>query len=266
MRQVRALSGGALRAVRGTVATRPMLTRGRRSPDTTPLRFDGGVLVRRLGLGGVIVGAGVGVGMLAGGFAWALGALIALPGVTTLASARRPYLARCPACESSLGGATLHLADEPVLGIGTHDHRCDACGVYVDATVAGVREVPFNRRLDVPGYGVSFPHEAWEAVRWASRCVACGEPATRALTLGRAKRGILSGDDAVMVDAVREGAVPYCAAHGERNEASARAVEVARSGDAVEVRLALYGVYRAFLDDNREHAELTVRAMAEPEG
>lgn len=243
-----------------------MLTRGRRTPDSTPLRFDGAVLARRLALGGAITGAGVGVGLLGGGFVWAVGALIALPGLTTLASARRPYVGACPGCATRLGDGTLHLADDPVLGAGVQNLRCGACGVYVDATVAGVREVPFNRRLDAPGYAVSFPLDAWSAVRWAPRCVSCNEPATRALRLGQARRGILSGDDAMMTEGVTEGAVPWCAAHGDARDDVVRAVEVARSGEAVEVRLALYGVYRAFLDDNRERAEVTVRAMNEPAG
>ena len=185
-----------------------MLTRGRRTPDSTPLRFDGVVLARRLALGGVIAGAGVGLGALVGGFAWAVGALVALPGLTTLASARRPYVSACPGCATLLGNGTLHLADDPVLGAGVQNLRCDACGVYVDATVAGVREVPFNRALDAPGYAVSFPLDAWSAVRWAPRCVACNEPATRALRLGQARRGILTGEGAVMGDALVEGAVP----------------------------------------------------------
>lgn len=240
------------------------LTRGRRTPDVTQVRRDGALLARRLAAGAGFLGASLALGIGVGSWAWALSALVAIPGLFTLASARRPYTAPCPACGHPLGDGLLHLPDEPVMGQDATDLRCRACGVYVDCFGAAVREVPFNRALDAPGYELSFPATELAALRWGDRCVACGDPATRALRLARFEVGVLSGFEASL-DASPDGsAPPYCAKHGDASDPAGRALVVARSGGRVDVQLGLYATYRRFLDDNRDRADVSVRAMREP--
>jgi hypothetical protein len=239
------------------------LVHGRRTPDTTALTRDGALVAKRVALGGAFVAAALGVGVGVGGVAWALAAVVSLPGLYTLASARRPFTAPCPGCGSTLGDAVVHLPDEPVLARGATDVRCAACGIYVDGVAGGVREVPFNRTLDAPGYELAVPESALPELRWGERCVACGEAATRGLQL-RKGGGIVSGEGATFTDARPPGTVPYCAAHGGGVTPSERALVVAKSGAAVTLQLSLYASYRRLLDDNRERVDVSVRAMTEP--
>lgn len=241
------------------------LTRGRRSPDLTRVSRNGSLLAKRLIAGSGFMAASVGLGAGLGGFFWLLSAVVAIPGVFTLLSARRPFTAPCPACGALLGDGLLHLPDEPVMGADAIDLRCRACGVYVDCLGGGVREVPFNRCLDAPGYEVSFTPEHFAKVRFGTRCVACGDPATRALRLARFEVGVLSGFEATL-DAEPDGAgVPYCAKHGEASDPAGRAAVVARSPGRVEVQMSLYAAYREFLDANRALADVGVKAMREPD-
>lgn len=240
------------------------LTRGRRSPDTTRVTRDLALLAKRLVAGAGFLGASLGLGVGVGGWAWALSVIVAIPGVFTLVSARRPFTAPCPACGARLGDGLLHLPDEPVLGSDAIDLRCRACGVYVDCMGPLVREAPFNRLQDAPGYELSFLPDDFAKARWGDRCVRCGEAATRALRLARFEIGVLSGFEATF-DAAPDGTnVPYCATHGDEADPAGRALVVARSPGRVEVQFSLYASYRAFLDENRRVAEVSVREAAEP--
>jgi hypothetical protein len=238
------------------------LVRGRRTPDTTSLARDGALLAKRVALGGAFVAAAAGVGLGVGGAAWALAAVVSLPGLYTLASARRPFTAPCPGCGATLGGAVVHLPDEPVLARGATDVRCASCGIYVDGVAAGVREVPFNRLLDAPGYELTVMDGELANVAWGARCVACGEAATRGLRLAKGA-GIVSGEGAAFEATLAAGAVPYCAAHGGGATPAARALVVARSGASAAIQVSLYAAYRRLLDDNRERVDVAVRAVAD---
>ncbi len=236
------------------------LERGRRTTGTSAVRRDPGLAARRAALGVGLVGAAGGLAVaLGGGFAWALGALVALPGAYTLASALRPFTAACPGCGSTLGGGLLHLPDDPVLARGARDVRCAACGIYVDGTDAGVREVPFNRALESPGYELTLPREGLGALAWGDRCVACGEPAARWLRLAPAAVGIVSGEGAVFESAGGVGLVPYCAGHGDGVSPADRWILAARAKDGATLRLRLYATYRRVLDDHRGLVDVTVR-------
>lgn len=237
------------------------LRHGLRSPETTTVRRDGVLAIQRALVGAGFVGVAVGLAMGVGGVAWALAALVSLPGLYTLTSALRPFVAPCPGCGATLGGGILHLPDDPVLARGATDVRCDACGIYVDGTASGVREVPFNRVLDAPGYTLTLPPDGWEAFLWGDRCIACNEPATCGLRLAARPVGIVSGEDAVWEAAPGAGRVPYCARHGEGTTPAERHVLVARSRDGVSVQLRLYAAYRRLLDDNRARVEVTVRTF-----
>jgi len=239
------------------------LVRGRRTPDTPTLARDAALLAKRVALGGLIVAVAAGVGVGVGGLAWALAALVSLPGLYTLASARRPFTAPCPGCGATLGGAVVHLPDEPVLARGATDVRCAACGIYVDGVAAGVREVPFNRLLDAPGYELTLVEGELPHLAWGERCVACGEPATRGLRLAKGP-GIVSGEGASFEAELTAGAVPYCAAHGSGVTPAGRALQVARSGASAAIQLSLYATYRRLLDDNRGRVDVAVRAVADP--
>lgn len=238
------------------------LQRDRRTPETTAVRRDGALGARRALVGAAFVGAAAGLGLGVGGFAWALAALVSLPGIYTLASAARPYTAPCPGCGASLGGGLLHLPDDPVLARGATDVRCDACGIYVDGTGAGVREVPFNRALEAPGYEFAVAPGVEAELDWGDRCVACGEPATRALELAKGARGVASGEGASFEATPAVGRVPYCAAHGDGAAPAERRVLVARSRDATVIQFRLYASYRRVLDANRARAEVSVREVA----
>ncbi len=240
------------------------LTRARRTAEITHVTRNRALLAKRLIAGSGFMAASVGIGASLGGFFWALSAVVAIPGVFTLLSARRPFTAPCPACGALLGDDLLHLPDEPVMGHDAVDLRCRACGVYVDCLGRSVREAPFNRALESPGYELSFPSDRFADVRWGDRCVRCGDPATRGLRLARFDVGVLSGFEAAL-DAAPDGtAIPYCAKHGDGSDPSSRGVVVARSPGRVAVQFSLYAAYRAFLDANRELAEVTVRAMSDP--
>ncbi len=241
------------------------LTRGRRSPELTRVSRNPTLLAKRLIAGSGFMAASLGLGAALGGFYWLLAGVVAIPGAFTLLSAWRPFTAPCPACGALLGDGLLHLPDEPVMGADAVDLRCRACGAYVDCMGGSVREVPFNRRLDAPGYEVTFTLEHFAKVRWGARCVACGDEATRALRLARFEVGVLSGFEAAL-DAAPDGEhVPFCAKHGEASDPAGRAVVVARSPGRVEVQLSLYAAYREFLDRNRALADVAVKAMREAE-
>lgn len=237
------------------------LTRARRSPEITRVTKNRALLAKRIVAGAGFLGASAALGAGLGGYFWALSALVAIPGAFTLASARAPYTAPCPACGALLGDDLLHLPDEPVMGSDTTDLRCHACGIYVDCLGGTVREVPFNRTLDAPGYELTLAPKELPALRWGDGCVACGDPATRALRLARFEVGVLSGFEASL-DAQPDGAnVPFCAKHGEGVDPIGRSLVVARTPRSVEVSFRLYAAYRRFLDENREAAEVRVKAM-----
>lgn len=240
------------------------LTRGRRSPDTTHVTRNLSLLAKRLVAGAGFLGASLGLGAGVGGWAWALSVLVAIPGVFTLVSARKPFTAPCPACGALLGDGLLHLPDEPVMGSDATDLRCRACGVYVDCMGAQVREVPFNRLQDAPGYELTFLPDDFAKARWGKKCVRCGAEATRALRLARFEIGVLSGFEATLDGTPDGSTVPYCAKHGDESDPAGRAVVVARSPGRVEVQFSLYATYREFLDENRALAEVTVRDAKEP--
>lgn len=235
------------------------ITAGRRTPDVTRVHRSNALLAKRLAGAAGFLGASIGLGASLGGFWWILSAIVAIPGVFTLSAARRPFTAPCPACGSLLGATLLHLPDEPVVGHDATDVRCDACGVYVDSYAGSVREVPFNRAGDSPGYELWLPAKHLGSLRWGDRCLVCKEAATRALNLAKFPVGVLSGFEATL-DAKPDGAhAPYCAKHGDASDPAGRALLVARSGDRVTVQLSLYAAYRAFLDANRDLVDVTVR-------
>lgn len=236
------------------------LRAGRRTADQTHVASDLSLLARRAGAGGALLGAGVALGWFVGGWAWAFGALLAIPGATTLAAARHPFVAPCPGCGTRLGGAVFVGPDEPVIARGALDHRCDTCGIYVDASSGVVREVPFGRAHELPTYTVALDGERLRALSWGDRCVACGEASTRRLPLSDHARGLLSEGAAPG----EEGDVPFCAEHG--GAPGARGVLVARSGQRVTVQFASYAAYRAFLDANREVVDVTVRSVESDAG
>lgn len=232
------------------------LRAGRRTSELTRIASDPRVSLRRMALGATLVGAGAAVGALVGGWAWALGALVMLPGVTTLAAARHPWVAPCPGCGATLGGAVFVGPDEPVIARGAQDHRCDDCGIYVDVAQGVVREVPFGRTHELPSYGLTLPASRLGELAWGDRCVVCGEAATRRLPLRGLARGVLTADGAPG----EAGEVPYCAAHGGGGD---RGVVVARGGERVTAQFASYAAYCAFLDANRDRVDVAVRAMAD---
>lgn len=232
------------------------LRAGRRTSDLTRVVFDGRVALRRLGLGGSLVGLGLATGSLLGGWAWLLGALVALPGLSTLAAARHPFVAPCPGCGARLGDRVFVGPDEPVIAQGVLDHRCDACGVYLDAVQGVLREVPFGRVHELPVYGATLPAGELGAVDWGRACVVCGEAVSRRLPLGAALRGVLSDE----AEPGELGEIPYCAVHGARG---ARGLVVARGGARVTVEFASYAAYRAFLDANRARVDVALRSVSE---
>lgn len=201
------------------------------------------------------MGVAGGLGLTLGGYFWALSALVSIPGLYTLASAGRPYTAPCPGCATPIGDRWLHLPDEPVMANDALNMRCAACGIYVDSFGGVVREVPFNRALDEPGYTFSIPAEHFSAMCWGNRCVRCGEAATRTLSLARAATGELTGSEATFADGVATGGVPFCAHHGHGD------VVVSRASGVVDVSVALYAIYRSLLDENRACVDVTVRSF-----
>jgi hypothetical protein len=229
------------------------LRAGRRTADLTRITSDPAVAARRASLGAALMGAGGALGWRFGGWVWAVGALLVIPGATTLAAARHHYVAPCPGCGARLGAAVFVGPDEPVIARGALDHRCAACGIYVDVASGVVREVPFGRTQELPTYALALDAAALPSLAWGDRCVGCGEEGTRRLTLTARSRGLLLSEGEPGV----EGAVPFCAAHGA---AGARGVEVAR-GERVTVAFASYAAYRAFLDANRGVVDVLVRGM-----
>lgn len=235
------------------------LRAGRRTADQTHVRTERALLLQRAAVGGALLGAGLAIGWLAGGWAWALGALLVIPGATTFAAARHPFVAPCPGCGARLGGAIFVGPDEPVIARGVEDHRCDECGIYVDAASGVVREVPFGRTHELPHYTLAFDHARLGELVWGARCVTCGEPATRRMALvDRARGGLNEGEFR------DDGAVPYCDAHGASPED--RGMVLARSGTRVVAQFAGYAAYREFLDANRAVADVAVRRVAPDEG
>lgn len=243
-----------------------MLLRGRRSPDRTEVRRDLSLVVRRALVGGSFAAASGALALAVGGWAWALAGVLAIPAAFTLASIRRPFVAPCPGCGSLLGASLVQLPDEPVMGPYVHNLRCGACGIYVDASTGVVREVPFHRALESPGYECSLGAGHLDDLAWSGECVRCGQAATRALRLSRREAGVISGHEATL-DAEVDGRSPgYCAQHGEGDDPVSRALVVARTPGRVTVQLSLYSAYRGLLDANRDLLDVAVRsgAMRDP--
>ena len=239
-----------------------MLLRGRRSPDQTEVRRDLALVLRRALVGGSFAAAAGTLALAVGGWAWALAGVLAIPAAFTLASIRRPFVAPCPGCGSLLGASLVQLPDEPVLGPQVHDLRCAACGIYVDASGGTVREVPFRRTLESPGFEVGLRAAELGALAWGDACVRCGQPAARALRLSTREAGVISGHEATLGAPV-DGAGPgYCAAHGGLDDPQTRALVVARTPGRVTVQFSLYAAYRAFLDANRDRVDVAVRSGA----
>lgn len=239
------------------------LVSGRRSAEATQVRLDLGLAARRLAVGLAVLGVAVTVGAFGARWsvwAWGLAAVMAIPAAFTLASMRHPFVAPCPACGGLVGDELVHLPDEPILGVATENHRCRDCGVYLDASGGVVREVPFHRRLDGPGFECTIESAQREALDWGDACVVCRAPATRGMTLAGFDVGVLSGHEAKL-DAGADGRhVPYCDAHGAEADPVARGVLVARGRDRVTVQFSVYGSYRAFVDANRARVDVTVRS------
>lgn len=239
-----------------------MLLRGRRSPDQTEVRRDLALVLRRAVVGGSFAAASGALAFAVGGWAWALAGILAIPAAFTLASIRRPFVAPCPGCGSLLGAALVQLPDEPVLGPLVRDLRCAACGIYVDASSGVVREVPFRRTLESPGFECGLAADELGRLAWGDTCVRCGHPATRALRLSAREAGVLSGTEATL-DAPVDGAGPgYCAEHGAGDDPIARGLMVARTPGRVTVQMSLYAAYRALLDANRDRLDVAVRSGA----
>jgi hypothetical protein len=234
------------------------LRAGRRTAELTHVRPSHGLALRRAALGTALLGMGATLGVMVGGWAWALAALVAIPGATTLAAARHRFVAPCPGCGATLGGAVFVGPDEPVIARGALDHRCDACGIYVDVTRGAVREVPFGREGELPSYAVSLPAARRAELDWGAQCVVCGEARSVGLALLDREVGLLLDPRSPTSD----GAVPLCAAHAHAGE---RSVVVARNGPRITVQFSAYAAYRSFLDANRAVVEVTVREVAAPE-
>lgn len=235
------------------------LRAGRRTAEQTHVQPSNALALRRLGVGAALLGAGAALGALVGGWAWALGALLMIPGATTLAAARHRFTAPCPGCGSELGGAVFVGPDEPVIATGALDHRCAACGIYVDVSRGVVREVPFGRESELPSYSATLPAAKLPALAWGDRCVACGEPATVGASLLTRAMGHLIDDS----PAREGGEIPLCATHGATAEG--RGILVARSAEVVSVQFASYASYRGFLDANRSALDLRVREASREE-
>jgi hypothetical protein len=226
------------------------------------VRRDLRLVVRRALVGGSFAAASGALAVAVGGWAWALAGVLAIPAAFTLASIRRPFVAPCPGCGSLLGASLVQLPDEPVLGPAAHDLRCGACGIYVDASSGVVREVPFRRALESPGFECGLAAAHLPSLAWGSDCVRCGQAATRSLRLSPREAGVISGLEATL-DGVADGAAPgYCAAHGDRDDPMSRGLVVARTPGRVTVQMSLYAAYRAFLDANRDLVDVTVRSGA----
>ena len=239
-----------------------MLLRGRRSPDQTEVRRDLSLVIRRAVVGGSFAAASGALAIGVGGWAWALAGVLAIPAAFTLSSIRTPFVAPCPGCGSLLGASLVQLPDEPVMGPRVHDLRCGACGIYVDASSGVVREVPFRRALESPGYECTLSAEHLDALSWGDACVRCGHPATRALRLSSREAGVISGIEATL-DAAVDGRSPgYCEAHGGGDDPLSRALVVARTPGRVTVQFSLYAAYRALLDANRDLLDVSVRSGA----
>ncbi len=238
------------------------LTEGRRSAETTLAHRDLSLVARRILVGTMLVGLAAVLALKVGGWAWVLAVLLAIPGAYTLAAVRQPYVAPCPACGSPLGADLVNLPDEPVLGDGAKDLRCDACGIYVDASGRSVREVPFSRKLEGPGYECALEATNLASLQWGTVCVSCGRDAARSLALSAREIGVLSGHEASLTQGVDGTQPPYCSEHGDADDPSSRALMVARSGRRVVVQFRLYTAYRSFLDVNRDHLDVRVKRAA----
>lgn len=236
----------------------------RRTAESTEVRRDWRVALRRGAAGASFLTAASALAWGVGGWAWALAGLMAIPGAFTFVSIRRPYVAACPGCGALLGTEVFHLPDEPLIGPSFHEYRCTSCGIYVDGARGTVREVPFSRSLDHPGYTLWADASALDSLVWAEGCVACQREAVRWLRLADLVSGELSGRGAVLLSERpdREFVIPYCAAHGEGESSTARTVVVARAGARLTVQFMSYAVYRGFLDDNRDRVDVTVRSSA----
>jgi len=235
-----------------------MLLRGRRSPDQTEVRRDLGLIVRRALVGGSFAAASGAVGVVVGGWAWLAAGVLAIPAAFTLLSIRRPFVAPCPGCGSLLGANIVQLPDEPVLGPRVHDLRCRSCGIYVDASTGVVREVPFQRTQESPGYECVLDATHLDALDWGVACVRCAKPATRALRLSKREAGVLSGSEAILDGEVDGRGPGYCDDHGAGDDPIKRSIMVARTPGRVTVQFSVYAAYRAFLDANRDRVDVTV--------
>lgn len=233
----------------------------RRVVELTAISRDLGLVVRRLVAGSVFLGVATGLWVLLPGFWKLFSFIVAIPGAYTLFAIRRPYTAPCPGCGHTLGGELIVLPDEPVVGPGALNLRCPSCGIYLDAPGSQLREAPFNRTLDGPGFELSLPSEHLATLDWPAKCVCCGRDATRSLSLSKHPVGVLSGAEARMTDGLKPGNVPYCADHGDRPDPIDRSVIVALAGGRVTVQLSQYAAYRRLLDTNRTKVEVTLREI-----
>lgn len=222
------------------------LTPGRRTAETTHIRWDGGLLVKRLAAGFGFTGSAFTLGALGGGWFWLLAAVVAIPGTYTLTAAPRAYTAPCPACGALLGASVVRVPDVPLLAREVTDVRCVRCGVYLDCHEGVVREAPFNRAHDEPFYELTLSDKVFDTLDWSDRCVRCGREATRGLKPSSAQ-GVATGAGATL-GALERGSVSYCERHGSENSAEDRGILAVRHGDRVIVRTSLYAAYRTALD------------------
>lgn len=240
------------------------LVHRRRTTESSEVRRDLSLVAKRAVVGTSFLGGAGALALTVGGWTWLLAGLLAIPGGFTLAALRQPFVAPCPGCSALLGNGLVNLPDEPVVGASMRDLRCHACGIYLDASGGTVREVAFSRELDGPGYELALDAEALDALTWADGCIRCQRDAVRFLTLAPTTNGVLSGLGAKLAE-TRPGEgfyVPYCGEHGEGDDPVSRGIVVARAGKRVVVQLSVYGVYRGFLDDNRDRVDVAVRSSA----
>ncbi len=247
------------------------LVYAQRSVGSSLLRRDLSLVARRAAVGSGFVGGALALGTSVGGWAWLAAAVVAIPGVFTLAAVRQPFVVDCPACGSTLGAGLVNLPDEPVVGPSVRDLRCPACGIYLDLSAGVAREVVFSRTLDGPGYELTLDAAALDALVWGSDCLVCQAAASRSLKLLPASMGVLSGTGARLESPADPSRPSYCDRHGDGDDPLSRGLIVARHGGKVIVQLQGYGVYRRLLDANRDRVDVSVGSSAvqspgEPEG
>lgn len=238
------------------------LRQNRRVTETTPIARDLGLVLRRLVAAALFLGLATALGVLLPGLWKLVAGIVAIPGVYTLLAIRKPFTAPCPGCGRVLGGDLIVLPDEPVVGAGALNLRCHDCGIYLDAPGGSLREVPFNRTLDGPGFELMTPTESLPTLDWGDGCVCCGKPATRSLRLSTQPVGVLSAAEAQLAEGLSAGRVPYCAEHGSGADPVARGVIVARTGASTTIQLSQYGAYRRLLDGNRTKIDVALKALS----